>query len=79
MKNFKAFAVTCDKHFPGKKVHYAALSEHGAINEALMAIYKIGRRAERNDLEAERVPEFDKIAGVMSRSGCLDLQINKLS
>ena len=78
MKKFKAFVVTCDRYFPGKKVHYAALSEHGAINEALMAMYKIGGRAKRDDLTAERVPEYDRLAGVMSRSGCLDLQINKV-
>ena len=75
MNSFKAFAVTCDRFFPGKKVHYAALSEHGAANEALMAMYKIGGRAKRDDLQVERVPEFDKLAGVMSRSGCLDSKI----
>ena len=77
MKNFKAFAVTCDKYFPGKKVHYAALSKQGAINEALMAMYKVGGRADRDDLNAEHVPEYDKLAGVMPRSGCLDLEIKQ--
>ncbi len=78
MNNFKAFAVTCDRYFPGKRVHYAALSEHGAINEALMAMYKIGGRAKRDDLAVEHVPQYDKLAGVMSRSGCLDLEIKQL-
>ena len=78
MNNFKAFAVTCDRFFPGKRVHYAALSEHGAINEALMAMYKIGGRAKRDDLHVERVPQYDRLAGVMSRSGCIDLQINRI-
>lgn len=75
MMNFKAYAVTCERYFPGKVVHYAALSEHGAINEALTAMYKIGGRAARNDLSVMRVPELDELAGAMSRTGCLDGQM----
>ncbi|MFK7803920.1 MAG: hypothetical protein AB8G95_19965 [Anaerolineae bacterium] len=75
MTIFKAYAVTCERFFPGKIVHYAALSEHGALNEALTAIYKIGGRAKPKDVSVMRVPELDKLAGAMSRTGCLDGQI----
>lgn len=77
--NFKAYAVTCERYFPGKKVHYAAKTEHGAINEALMAMYKVGGKAERDDLAVERTPEYDRLAGVMSRTGCLDGQIMQVN
>ncbi|MEM8857573.1 MAG: hypothetical protein AAGD96_04590 [Chloroflexota bacterium] len=77
--NFKAYVVTCERYFPGKKVHYAAKSEHGAINEALMAMYKIGGKADRQDLNVERTPEYDLLAGVMSRTGCLDGQIMQVN
>jgi len=75
MSNFKAYAVTCERFFPGKVVHYSALSEHGAMNEALTAIYKIGGRAQRKDLKIMRMPEHDQLAGAMSRTGCLDGQM----
>ncbi len=75
MTTFKAYAVTCERFFPGKIVHYAALSEHGALNEALTAMYKIGGKAQRKDLAIMRVPELDRLAGAMSRTGCLNGQI----
>lgn len=75
MINLKAYAVTCERYFPGKVVHYAALSEYGAVNEALMAMYQIGGRADRQDLSVMRAPELDQLAGAMSRTGCLDGQL----
>ena len=45
--NLKAFAVTCDRYYPGIVSYYAAYSIDGAITQALFAIRKVGGRAAR--------------------------------
>jgi hypothetical protein len=73
----KAFAVTCEKYYPGKVVYYAAETADGAVNEAQFSILKIGGNAKRSEIMAMRAPEYDFVTANISRQRCIDSQIAK--
>ena len=73
--DLKAFAVTCERHYPGIVSYYAAETEDGAINAALYSMRKIGGRARRSDINSMRAPEYDHLAALMTNRGCIDAKI----
>lgn len=75
----KAFAVTCEKHFPGKVVYYAAETPEGAINEAYFSLMKIGSVARRSDIRTMHAPEYDWVASNLPNRVCIDDKISALS
>ena len=70
--SLKAFAVTCDRYYPGIVSYYAAHSSDGAITQALFAIRKVGGRATRGDLNATHIALYDQYAARLSKEGCID-------
>lgn len=69
----KAYAVSCDRLFPGTTIHYAAYSAHAAVNEAIISMAKIGNIANRLEVQCRRVPELDHLATSMNNQGHLEL------
>lgn len=72
--SLKAYAVSCDRLFPGTTIHYAAYSAHGAVNEAIISMAKIGNVASRLDIQCRRVPELDHLATEMNDQGHLEVE-----
>lgn len=75
--SIQAFAVTCERFYPGIVSYYAAYSEDGAINEALFAMRKVGGRARRQDIACMQAPEYDKAAEQRGQPGCIDSLIEQ--
>lgn len=76
--SMKAFAVTCEKHFPGKVVYYAAETPEGAISEARFALMKIGRQVRRSEIRSMYAPEYDVVAAQSPGRACIDQKVAAL-
>lgn len=76
--SMKAFAVTCEKHFPGKVVYYAAETPEGAISEAYFSLLKIGRTVRRSDIRSMYAPEYDNVAVDQNTRACIDDKVAML-
>lgn len=70
--SLKAYAVTCQKYYPNRVVHYAARNAAEATNLALAAIRRVGGNARTADIECQHVPALDSVATNANRVGVLE-------
>ncbi len=69
--SLKAYAITCEKYYPNRVVHYVAPNAIEAITLALAAIRHVGGTAYAKDLECHHVPELDTVASTINQVGVL--------
>ncbi len=69
--SLKAYAITCEKYYPNRVVHYAARNAVDATNMALAAIRHVGGNARTADIDCHHVPELDEVAARANKVGVL--------